>query len=87
MKEVEVKVKTFDDGRGLIFSQAADTRKAYIRQTLYSDYENGVPQMFNILVPLTDEEAEVYDHLLMVDPSGITGVPMNNVTRSRIEQL
>jgi hypothetical protein len=88
MQEVEVNVRTFGDERPPVFTgMDSDSRTAYISYTYSSGYESGVPQMYDIIVPLTDEERESHEDLLTVDPSGVTGVPMNRVVGSRITQV
>ena len=88
MQQVEVNIRTFNDERPPVFTgMDSDSRTAYVRYTHSYDPEGAVPQMYDIIVPLTDEELEYHQDLLTVDPSGITGVPMNNVTGSRIRQV
>jgi len=87
MREVEVAVKTFDDGRPPVISQGSDTRTAQVVYTHSSNYESGVPQMYDIVIPLTDEETEVYWQSVTKTNLGVTGYPMNYVIRSQIQQV
>jgi hypothetical protein len=87
MREVEVAVKTFDDGSPPVISQGGDTRTAQVVYTHSSDYEGGVPQMYDIVIPLTDDESEVYEQSVIQTDVGVTGYPMNQVIRSQIRQV